>query len=45
MIERYKEGWVEQDQVITIVQYIDCGMSGMLPWGGPAQRYMNKDDL
>jgi len=28
LVERCKKGWVEQDQVVTIVRCVDCGVSG-----------------
>ena len=31
LIERCEKGWVEQDQVVTIVRYVDCGVSDMQP--------------
>ena len=45
LVERYEQGWVEQEQVMTIVKCVNCGVSGMRLWGGPTQRYYNKNDL
>ena len=45
LVERCKQGWVEQEQVVTIVRYVDCGVLGMRAWGGPTQRYYDKDNL
>jgi len=28
LVERYERGWVEQEQVVTIVRCVDCGVSG-----------------
>jgi len=39
------EAGVEQEQVVTIIRCVDCGISGTRSWGGPTQRYYNKDDL
>jgi len=45
LVERCERGWVEQEQVVTIVKCVDCGVSGTRAWGGPTQRYYDKDDL
>jgi len=45
LVERCKKGWVEQEQVVTIVRCVDCGVSGIWTWGGPTWRYYDKDDL
>ena len=45
LVERYEQEWVEQEQVVTIVKYVDCGVPGIRPWGGPTQRYFDKGDL
>ena len=45
LVERCEKGWVEQEQVVTIVKYVDCGVPGIQPWGEPTQKYMEKDDL
>jgi len=28
LVERYERGWVEQEQVVTVVRCVDCGVSG-----------------
>jgi len=45
LVERCKKGWVEQDQIVTIIRYVDCGVVGTRPWEGPTWRYYDKDDL
>ena len=45
LVERCKKSWVEQNWVVTIMKCVDCGVSGMRPWGGPTRRYHNKNDL
>ena len=45
LVERCKQGWVEQEQVVMIVRCVACGVSDMRPWRGPTQRYYNKSDL
>ena len=45
MVEICKKGWVKQEQVVTIVRCVDCGVLGTRSWGGPTQRYYNKNDL
>ena len=44
-MERCKKEWVEQEQVVTIIKCVDCGVPSTQPWGGPTWRYMKKDDL
>ena len=31
--------------MVMIVRYVDCRVPGIQPWGGPTQRYMEKDNL
>ena len=31
--------------MVTIVKCVDCGVSSTRPWGGPTQRYYDKNDL
>ena len=45
LIERCEKGWVKQEQVVTIVRCMDCGVSGARPWDGPTRRYFDKNDL
>ena len=45
LVERCERGWVEQEQVVTIVRCVDCGVTGTRSWGGPTRRYYDKDDL
>ena len=45
LVERCERGWVEQEQVVTIVRCVDCGVTGTQSWGGPIWRYYDKDDL
>ena len=45
LVERCKQGWVEQEQVVIVVRCVDCGVSGTRAWGGPTRRYYDKDDL
>jgi len=45
LVERCERGWVKQEQVVTIVRCVDCGVSGTRLWGGPTRRYFDKDDL
>jgi len=45
LVERCERGWVEQEQVVTIMRCVDCGVSGTRSWGGPTRRYYDKDDL
>ena len=45
LVERCKKGWVKQEQVVTIVRCVDYGVSSTRAWGGPTQRYYDKDDL
>jgi len=37
--------WIEQDRVVSIVRCMECSVSGTRPWGGPTQRYFEKEDL
>jgi len=36
---------VEQEQVVTVMRCVDCGVSGTRAWGEPTWRYYDKDDL
>jgi len=45
LVERYEKRWVEQEQVVTIVKCVDCGVSSMQPWRGPTRRYFDKNNL
>ena len=45
LVERCEQGWVKQEQVVTIVKCVDCKVSGTRPWGGPTRRYYDKSDL
>jgi len=45
LVERCEQGWVEQEQVVTIVKCVDCGVPGTRPWGGPTWRYFDKNNL
>ena len=45
LVERCERGWVEQEQVVTMVRCVDCGVSGTRAWRGPTWRYYDKDDL
>jgi len=45
LVERCEQEWVEQEQVVIIVKCVDCRVSGTRPWGGPIQRYFDKDNL
>jgi len=45
LVERCERGWVEQEQVVTIVRCVDYGVSGTRPWGRPTWRYFDKNDL
>jgi len=45
LVERCEKGWIEQEQVVTIVRCVGYGVSGTRTWGGPTQRYFDKDDL
>ena len=35
LVERCEKGWVEQEQVVMIVRYVDCGVTGTQSWEGP----------
>jgi len=45
LVERCEQGWIEQEQMVTIVRCVDCGVSGTRPWGGPTRRYYDKSNL
>ena len=45
LVERYEKGWVEQEQMVTIVRYVDCGVTSTQSWEGSTQRYYDKDNL
>ena len=45
LVKRCEKGWVEQEQVVTIVRCVDCGVMGTRLWGGPIRRYYDKNDL
>ena len=45
LVERCEQGWVEQEQVVTIVRCVDCGVSSTRAWGRPTQRYFDKNNL
>jgi len=42
LVERYEWGWVEQEQVVTIVKCVDCGVPGTRPWGDPLEGIMTR---
>ena len=35
LVERCEKGWIEQEQVVTIVRCVDCRVTGTRSWGGP----------